>query len=179
MMTGGCMDFGKRCLSGLPQRLRVLEVGSRNINGSFRGFVKNPCHYLGIDIVMGEGVDMLCNVYNMSVFDDYWFDLLICTEVLEHLLDWKKAITEMARVVRPGGWMILTTRSPGFPKHDWPDDFWRFTRQDFKSIFNFLDNPIIESDHESEPGIFVFGRGSLRPPDIAAIHVDGYARGVV
>ena len=41
----------------------VLEIGSRNVNGSLRNIIKNyePLSYTGIDIIDGEGVDIVCD----------------------------------------------------------------------------------------------------------------------
>lgn len=41
-------------------------------------------------------------------WDDGRFDLITCLDVLEHLPDEQAALRELARVCRPGGWMVLT-----------------------------------------------------------------------
>jgi ubiquinone/menaquinone biosynthesis C-methylase UbiE len=41
-------------------------------------------------------------------FQDGTFDLVVCQEGLKHVTDQFTAIEEMARVLRPGGWMVLT-----------------------------------------------------------------------
>jgi SAM-dependent methyltransferase len=40
-------------------------------------------------------------------FDDNIFDGILCYHVLEHIEDDKKAISELYRVLKPGGWAIL------------------------------------------------------------------------
>ncbi len=42
-------------------------------------------------------------------FPDGSFDKVIASEVIEHIPDWRRAIREMARVLRPGGRLVLTT----------------------------------------------------------------------
>ena len=42
-------------------------------------------------------------------YDDGYFDTVICTEVLEHLLNPRKALREMYRVLKTGGLSIVTT----------------------------------------------------------------------
>ncbi|MEQ8369797.1 MAG: class I SAM-dependent methyltransferase [Alphaproteobacteria bacterium] len=49
--------------------------------------------------------------------DDGAFDLVVCTEVVEHIKDDRQAIGELWRIVRPGGWLLLTV--PG--TYYWPD----------------------------------------------------------
>ncbi len=42
-------------------------------------------------------------------FDEKTFDAVLCYHVLEHIEDDKKAISEIHRVLKPGGWAILQT----------------------------------------------------------------------
>lgn len=39
------------------------------------------------------------------------YDVVICSEVIEHILDYKKAIVSIANYVKPGGILIITTQS--------------------------------------------------------------------
>jgi 2-polyprenyl-3-methyl-5-hydroxy-6-metoxy-1,4-benzoquinol methylase len=40
------------------------------------------------------------------------FDLVFCTEVLEHIENDTAAVSELRRVMRPGGWLLLSTPTP-------------------------------------------------------------------
>ncbi len=40
-------------------------------------------------------------------FENNWFDAVICNHVLEHIIDDGKAMSEIFRVLKPGGWAIL------------------------------------------------------------------------
>lgn len=86
----------------------------------------------------GEGgVDEVWDArYLSEKFGENSFDVVLSTEMLEYVDDWRKVITEMKRVLRPDGILIITTRSPGFPYHGFPYDFWRYTLEDFKIIFS-------------------------------------------
>jgi len=42
-------------------------------------------------------------------------DLILCTEVLEHIEDHESAIDELARVLAPGGWLLITVPTPPAP----------------------------------------------------------------
>lgn len=43
------------------------------------------------------------------------FDLILCTEVLEHIPSWQAALASMARLLRPGGALVLSTPQPWSP----------------------------------------------------------------
>jgi 2-polyprenyl-3-methyl-5-hydroxy-6-metoxy-1,4-benzoquinol methylase len=42
-------------------------------------------------------------------FGDGEFDLVLCTQVIEHVLDADAAVAELARVLRPGGALVIST----------------------------------------------------------------------
>jgi SAM-dependent methyltransferase len=116
----------------------ILEVGSRNINGSCREYINslNPKSYLGIDIENGEGVDIVMKAEELvKYFGKEQFDIIISTETLEHCKNWKSVISNMKQILKPKGLLVITTRSRGFPKHEYPGDYWRFEVEDFKQIF--------------------------------------------
>jgi SAM-dependent methyltransferase len=46
-----------------------------------------------------------------AVFGEASFDVVVCTQVLEHLHDWRKALSEMNRVLRLGGKLFATCDS--------------------------------------------------------------------
>jgi len=164
MCHQSCLDFGYKHLSNsLCSGKRVLEVGSLNINGSLRSSVIpfNPSRYLGVDIVPGKGVDSLCHCEDLVIhFLQDSFDIVIATELLEHIHNWKAAVSNIKIVCKPLGHILITTRSPGFPYHCYPNDFWRYTFSDFEFIFSDFKILDLFSDPES-PGVFLFAQKPL------------------
>lgn len=59
-------------------------------------------------------------------FAEESYDRVLCTEVLEHCADPCAALREMARVLKPGGRVFLTTPFL-VPEHEMPHDYFRFT----------------------------------------------------
>lgn len=104
--------------------LPTLEVGSRNVNGSARKFFSGD--YAGIDMEAGSGVDIVARADSIP-FPADTFMVVVCTEMLEHDPYPWRSLPEMARVLAPSGHLLLTTRGPEFPYHEYPGDFYRYT----------------------------------------------------
>jgi SAM-dependent methyltransferase len=56
------------------------------------------------------------------------FDLVLCTQVLEHCASPWRAVHEIHRILRPGGHLILSVPHVWF-YHPHPSDHWRFTQE--------------------------------------------------
>jgi SAM-dependent methyltransferase len=152
-----CIVFGVKCLDKKDiERKKVIEIGSYHKDGSLRPIIQNwkPSSYLGIDIRKGTGVDMICNVENLvDVFGKECFDIVICTELLEHVRDWKRAVSNIKNICKRGGIILITTRSHGYWYHAAPIDFWRYERHDMKNIFADCKIELLEKDFQA-PGVF-------------------------
>lgn len=120
---------------------KTLEVGAYG-KPAYGAFFPNK---VGVDVREGPGVDIVASVYELPFGDDS-FDMVLCMVVMEHLEDPKKAITEMKRVLKPGG-LILVSTPFMFPIHDSPRDYWRFTKYGLKLMFKDWD--IIELSAET------------------------------
>jgi ubiquinone/menaquinone biosynthesis C-methylase UbiE len=66
---------------------------------------------------------VVANVYEIP-YPDHNFDLVTCTETLEHLERPKEALQEMFRILKPGGHLVVTV--PDGTKDDWSGhvNFW-------------------------------------------------------
>lgn len=86
-----------------------------------------------LDIDAARNPDVVGDAERLPFGDDS-YEIVICSEVLEHIRHPEKAISEMRRVLRPGGTLVLTTRF-AFPVHDAPADYWRFTPYGLRALF--------------------------------------------
>jgi SAM-dependent methyltransferase len=161
MCNPACIDFARKHLDSWEVRDRaVLEVGSLDVNGSLRAYVESlgPTRYVGIDIVPGTGVDEVCDARDaLERYGPQSFDVLISTELIEHVRDWREVVHGFKQMLRPEGVLIVTTRSRGHPYHGYPADFWRYEIEDLRQIFGDLQIETLEND-PIEVGVFLKAR---------------------
>ncbi len=151
----------------------VIEAGACDVNGSVRPAVEalGPASYTGTDMQAGPGVDVVWDAADLSGLPGSGyggkgggfgaFGIVISTEMLEHAEDWQAAMTGMIRALTPGGLLVLTTRSEGFPYHGYPGDHWRFSVEAMGEIMAAAAMDVLDlrADHDpASPGVFVKAR---------------------
>lgn len=166
-MHQSVLDFAAQVLTAeLATDKMVLEVGSGIVNGSVRPLIEafGPSAYVGVDSTEGPGVDLVADCERLSEhIEPFTWDLVLSTEMLEHVRDWRACIIELAKALAPGGTLLLTTRSPGFKYHPHPEDHWRYTLADMAAILSVLDLETITL--EDDPGAFGVLVLARRPAD--------------
>ncbi len=174
MCNQACLAFAERQLTAARVAgRRVLEVGARNVNGSARPLAERhaPAEYVGVDIFEGPGVDAICDVDRLvEHFGEARFDLVLCTEVMEHVRHWRAALSNLKRVLAPGGTLLVTTRSVGFHYHGYPFDFWRYQPEDVEAIMADMALEVLDRD-PSAPGVFFV---ATRPADFRELALDDH-----
>lgn len=106
---------------------RLLDIGCGQ--QPYRSLLTRVTNYVGLDLPKGQAPGVTVDVYGSAMtlpFADNSFDSLISSEVLEHLPEPGQALTEAARVSRPGAWLLLTVPWL-WPVHAAPHDFYRYT----------------------------------------------------
>lgn len=96
------------------QKCRVLEIGSRNINGAIRGLF-DECEYLGLDLEPGNGVDMVCHGADFHTAKP--FNTIISMEALEHDKRWKETLQNAVKLLAHNGLLIVTAAGPNRGEH--------------------------------------------------------------
>jgi len=154
---------------------RVAEIGSQDVNGTPRSVVLplKPAAYIGVDYASGPGVDVVADAGALEArFGGGSFDVVISTELLEHVEDWRLIVGQLKAILKPGGLLLVTTRSPGFPYHPYPIDVWRYTLADFREIFKDMEILAVCSDWQV-PGVFIKARkpDHFSPCDLSKVEL--------
>lgn len=140
----------------------VIEAGAFDVNGSARPAIEahGPASYTGTDMQPGPRVDVVCPAGELpDRFGHASADVVICTEMLEHAQDWQAAVAGLIRVLAPGGLLVLTTRSQGFPYHGYPHDYWRYSPDAMGAVIKAAGLEVIRCEPDPEaPGVFCKAR---------------------
>jgi SAM-dependent methyltransferase len=117
------------------QQLKILDVGSCDINGSYRPLFNAPGWvYSGLDVVAGKNVDIVASEPYCYPVESGSFDVVVSGQALEHIEDTVAVALEMARALRPGGVMCVIAPC-NFAEHRYPIDCWRFYPDGFRWLF--------------------------------------------
>ena len=110
---------------------RILDVGCGDMP-YYPLFAEVAEEYVGTDVEPGPRVQIVCSIEELDV-EGASFDLVLCTQVLEHVSSPPRALREIARVLRPGGHAFVTTHGV-WPFHPYPVDLWRWTQQGLETL---------------------------------------------
>jgi SAM-dependent methyltransferase len=93
----------------------VLEIGSLDINGSVRSFFE-AANYTGVDVAAGPGVDEVCQGQLVG-YPSGVFDVGISCECMEHNPFWVETVSNIFRMTKPGGLVIISCATTGRAEH--------------------------------------------------------------
>jgi len=119
----------KSLIESLPeseeQRI-ALDLGSDK--SPYREFLsKKKFKVSTLDVDDGQGAEYVGTAEGTRLCDNS-FDLVLCTQVLEHCEDPFKGIREIQRILKPEGFAIISVPHVWF-YHPHPSDHWRFTQE--------------------------------------------------
>jgi hypothetical protein len=163
------MENMRRCIDWRlgDDPVRVVDLGSMNVNGSYRELLPPTCDYVGVDLEPGPGVDVvLTDVYSLP-FEDGSVDVVLSGQMLEHCGQFWRVFSEIYRILKPGGLAFTIAPSAG-PVHRYPVDCYRFYPDSWQALADWSGLRLVQSwTDERGPwcdtvGIFQKGEG-LQP----------------
>jgi SAM-dependent methyltransferase len=105
--------------------IRAIEFGSSNeiVRRALSGWTYEIApNYPAVD------------VHDLSAYGTSVYDVVVLDQVVEHVRDPRRVVSEVHRILRDGGVCIATTPFL-IEVHGSPDDFWRFTASGLRELF--------------------------------------------
>jgi SAM-dependent methyltransferase len=112
--------------------VRVLDVGC-GPKPYYPFFAHVSSEYIGVDVVENPAAELRGPIEALPV-DDGSFDVVLCTQVLEHCDDPAQAVRELRRVTASGGRVLASTHGVQV-YHPSPVDYWRWTHEGLRRLF--------------------------------------------
>jgi SAM-dependent methyltransferase len=111
---------------------RVLDVGCGD--KPYTLWLTSATSHVGIDVAPGPWVDAVIRPEVPWPYPDASFDSVLCTQVLEHATDLTHVLSEVHRVLKPGGLVIVSVPF-AYNEHGVPDDYRRLSAWGLRRLF--------------------------------------------
>ncbi len=128
-------------------RGRVLEIGCGEGYGT-RLLAEKADELVAIDKFVPGNKENFAKVHfiqmevpDLKGFDDNSFDCIVCFQLIEHVEDDKRLLTEIYRVLRPGGKLYLTTPNLEMTLTRNPYHVREYTAAPFRALFEAVFSP--------------------------------------
>ena len=140
----GLYEFLVSEYSTIPANSLVLSVGAGGeVNGLLVQYAKKTgFEYLSFDINPNRQPDLVGDICTYE-FGNQNFDVVVLSEVLEHLHDPRLGLNNIYKILKPNGKLILSTPFI-LPIHDRPYDYFRFTRYGLALLLSQFKEVIIK-----------------------------------
>ncbi len=124
----------RRFARGTKNGMVVLDAGAGK--SPYRGLFKHAQYEAADFAALSTNyapLDYVCDISDIPVEDER-FDRVLFNQVLEHLPEPDRALTELHRVLKPGGRLFCSV--PLFyEEHQQPYDYYRYTQFSLRQIF--------------------------------------------
>jgi SAM-dependent methyltransferase len=139
----------------------IVEFGSMQVEADQDGDLRPLFagrEFTGTDMREGPGVDRVEDLRSLS-FGDGEIGTAICLDTLEHCEDPPAACRELHRVVAPGGVCVIASVM-AFGIHAYPNDYFRFTPEGFRSLLGGFDDVWVAGIGDRVLPVHVVGVGA-------------------
>lgn len=112
----------------------LLDIAPQDHEGARPYFPESKIETL--DVSKDSGATYIADLCsnNKHIIKDDTFDVIVCTEVLEHTLQPFDAVDEIKRILKPNGTVLLSVPY-NFRIHGPLPDCWRFTEHGLRALF--------------------------------------------
>ena len=126
-------QFVHQAALSIPKGALVLDAGAGNCvyQHHFSQAVYESADFCQVDKEYGQ-ITYVCDLTEIPV-EDARYDLVLCTQTLEHVPEPWRVLQEYYRVLKPGGSLWLSAPFY-FEEHELPYDFYRYTRYGMQHV---------------------------------------------
>lgn len=149
-------------LSDVPFDGRILNVGSGGgVADTIAKSTSSSVHIVSADIDPSRKPDIVLDICNSEFVDE--FDVIVMSEVLEHIPTPHLALERVLMALKPGGKLILSTPFV-FPIHDRPHDFFRYTKYGLQYLLrDYSSVAVLERNGWAEAIVVLMARVANTP----------------
>lgn len=124
---------------------RVLDIGSYNVNGSYRTLFDNiDIEYVGLDIEEGPNVDVVADkLYSWDILQDESFDYIISGQAFEHIEYPWLTMKEIYKKLKKEG-IVCIIAPNGLLEHRYPVDCYRYYADGMRALAKWGGLKILE-----------------------------------
>lgn len=115
----------------LPLKGRILDVGCGD--KPYQDWIGQAEEYIGIDVCVHPKVDIVVDPMKPWPFEPNSFDVILCTQVMEHVAWVEQLLTTIQHVLKPGGTLIISAPFI-YNEHGIPEDYRRFSIHGMKHL---------------------------------------------
>ena len=128
--------FVEKYIKGINEHVRVLDVGSYDVNGSYHQLFDGMpnVEYVGLDMAKGPNVDFVPkDPYNWSELEDESFDFIISGNAFEHIEYPWLTISEIYKKITKDGFACIIAPNT-IDEHRYPVDCYRYYSDGFRAL---------------------------------------------
>ena len=143
------MEWFKNTYLSVADNLNILDVGSLDTKGTYNYsdiFDEKNWNYTGLDIEDGHNVDIVVtDIYDWFEIEDNSYDVIISGQFFEHLEFFWLTMSQIERVLRPGGYVCIIAPSAG-PKHGANlNNCYKFYEDGLKAMAKYVDLEVLHA----------------------------------
>jgi len=113
---------------GAALKGRLVDVGCGS--KPYKEYFGQITEYIGVDLENNAAADVHADAKALP-FSENFADAVLCAQVLEHDCEPERIIKEIHRILKEGGYLLLSAPQMG-RLHGEPNDFYRFTKYGLK-----------------------------------------------
>lgn len=122
-----CHEIQPNPYTLLPENPLIFDIGSKDGRANYAfGAPPAGAKVVCVDIAARAGVDLVADAHDLHMVDSNTVDFVTTVSVLEHVQHPQQVVSEIFRILKPGG-VVYVNVPFVFPFHADPNDFYRFS----------------------------------------------------